>query len=92
MNEAHSPQEAKIGLPPQQPKCGVSGDPAKAAAKELYFLTCEMHAELWRLERMAQAYKRFDVLQLKTGVLSAQADAILRKVYNENAARVLRIS
>jgi hypothetical protein len=50
------------------------------AAKELYYLTCEMHAELWRLERMAQAYSRFDVLQLKTGALSAQADAILRRV------------
>ena len=50
------------------------------AAKELYYLTCEMHAELWRLERMAQAYSRFDILRLKTGELSAQADAILRRV------------
>jgi hypothetical protein len=37
------------------------------------------HAQNWRLERMAQAYSRFDVLQLKTGALSAQADAILRR-------------
>jgi hypothetical protein len=68
---------------------------AYEAAKALYYLTCEMHAELWRLERMAQAYShpstptagalgtpysRGDVLQLKTGALSAQADAILRLV------------
>ena len=59
---------------------GRAGDSARAAAKELYYLTCEMHAELWRLERMAQAYSRFEVLQLKTGALSAQADAILRRV------------
>ena len=54
--------------------------PEFQAAKELYYLTCEMHAELWRLERMAQAYSRFDVLQLKTGALSAQSEAILRRV------------
>jgi hypothetical protein len=53
--------------------------PAYQAAKDLYYLTCEMHAELWRLERMAQAYRRFDMLRLRTGALSAQADAALRK-------------
>ena len=65
---------------PRQAKDRLAGDPARTAARELYYLTCEMHAELWRLERMAQAYSRFDVLQLKTGALSAQADAILRRV------------
>ncbi len=84
MNKKHLPQQAKNGLAgdalPQQAKNGLAGDPGKTAAKELYYLTCEMHAELWRLERMAQAYSRFDVLQLKTGALSAQADAILRRV------------
>jgi hypothetical protein len=53
--------------------------PAYLAAKDLYYLTCEMHAELWRLERMAQAYRRFEILRLRTGALSAQADAALRK-------------
>ena len=93
MNEEFLPRQAGTGLspqransrpagdpPPQQANSRLAGDPAKAAAKELYYLTCEMHAELWRLERMAQAYSRFDILQLKTGVLSAQADAILSRV------------
>jgi hypothetical protein len=50
-----------------------------AADKELYYLTCEMHAELWRLERMAQAYRRFEAFRLRTGMLSAQASAALRQ-------------
>ncbi len=80
MNEEFLPRQAGTGLSPQHANDRPAGDLAKAAAKELYYLTCEMHAELWRLERMAQAYSRFDILQLKTGVLSAQADAILSRV------------
>ena len=40
------------------------------AAKDLYYLTCEMHAELWRLGRMAPAYSRVEILQLKNGEVS----------------------
>ena len=84
MNEPHfcpsTPTGGVPGTPHQQANNGSAEDLAKTAARELYYLTCEMHAELWRLERMAQAYSRFDVLQLKTGALSAQADAILRMV------------
>jgi hypothetical protein len=57
----------------------MSASVKHSADKELYYLACEMHAELWRLERMAQAYKRFEILQLRTGALSDIASTALRQ-------------
>lgn len=70
ITDAEKCAAAEIRGPQQLPLLGQ---------KELYYLTCEMHAELWRLERMTQAYKRFEVLRLRTGALSSQADVALQE-------------